>query len=108
MDNLKYHFGLKKTNDKFISEIKNIPEEYLDPLVYTPMKDPVMLPSSKAIVDRLTIIQHILSDPHDPFNRTPLNKEELVPQPELRKKIEEFFSIKREELLKSSLSFENN
>ena len=31
------------------------PEEYLDPLMATLMDDPVELPSSKTVIDRITI-----------------------------------------------------
>jgi len=43
------------------------------------MRDPVLLPSSKAIVDRATIKSHLLSVSKDPFNRVPLSIEEVVP-----------------------------
>jgi len=43
------------------------------------MKDPVTLPSSKAVVDMATIKAHLLSDPRDPFNRQPLKIEDVVP-----------------------------
>ncbi|KAL3639480.1 E3 ubiquitin-protein ligase pub1 [Castilleja foliolosa] len=46
----------------------DIPDEFLDPIQYTLMKDPVILPSSKVIVDRPVIQRHLLSDPTDPFN----------------------------------------
>mmetsp|Transcript_45745 Transcript_45745/g.52871 ORF Transcript_45745/g.52871 Transcript_45745/m.52871 type:complete len:80 (-) Transcript_45745:81-320(-) len=69
----------------------------MDPLTCEIMKDPVMLPSSKAIVDRLTVMKHLLSDPIDPFNRSALTKEMLVPQPELKQKIDAFFAEKRKE-----------
>lgn len=36
------------------------PDEYLDPITSTLMIDPVMLPSSKQIVDRATIARHLL------------------------------------------------
>ena len=36
------------------------PEAYLDALLSTLMKDPVLLPQSKNIVDRATISRHIL------------------------------------------------
>lgn len=36
------------------------PEEFLDPILGTIMKDPVKLPSSGMIVDRGTIARHIL------------------------------------------------
>lgn len=48
------------------------PEEFLDPLMMTLMEDPVELPNSKTIIDRITIKRHLLNDPHDPFNRSPL------------------------------------
>ena len=43
------------------------------------MKDPVTLPSSRAVVDRATIKSHLLSDSKDPFNRAPLKIEDVVP-----------------------------
>lgn len=43
------------------------------------MKDPVTLPSSRAVVDRATIKSHLLSDSKDPFNRVPLKIEEVIP-----------------------------
>ena len=36
------------------------PEEFLDPIMGTLMSDPVMLPSSRNIVDRNVIARHIL------------------------------------------------
>jgi len=51
----------------------------VDALLYTVMKDPVTLPSSRAVVDRATIKSHLLSDVKDPFNRAPLKIEEVIP-----------------------------
>ena len=50
-----------------------------DGLLYTVMKDPVTLPSSRAVVDRATIKSHLLSDSKDPFNRAPLKIEDVIP-----------------------------
>ncbi len=36
------------------------PDEYLDPITSLLMVDPVMLPSSRQIVDRATIARHLL------------------------------------------------
>jgi ubiquitin conjugation factor E4 B len=58
------------------------------------MDDPVMLPSSKNIVDRSTIETHLLSDASDPFNRTSLSKELLIPCPELKAQIENYKKTK--------------
>lgn len=53
----------------------------------TLMKDPVRLPTSDNIVDRETIVRHLLTDPKDPFNRKPLTQEMLEPQDSLRQEI---------------------
>lgn len=50
-----------------------------DPLMCTIMRDPVILPKSRAIIDRATIKSHLLSDAKDPFNRAPLTIEEVIP-----------------------------
>lgn len=68
----------------------DIPDEFLDPIQYTLMKDPVILPSSKMIIDRPVIQRHLLSDPTDPFNRSHLTTDMLIPDTELKQKIEEF------------------
>lgn len=54
------------------------------------MEDPVILPSSKMIVDRSTIETHLLSDPKDPFNRSNLTKDELIPNSELKERIHKY------------------
>jgi len=66
---------------------ENAPEEFLDQLMYTIMKDPVRLPSSGNIVDRLTISQHLLNDETDPFNRSALNISQVEPLPDLKARI---------------------
>ena len=69
------------------------PDEFVDPLLSTLMVDPVTLPISKSVMDRSTIRQHLLSDPHDPFNRSSLKIEDVIPNTELKEQIE---SWKRE------------
>lgn len=65
----------------------DIPEEFLDPIQYTLMKDPVILPTSDTIMDRATILRHLLSDERDPINRKPLTADMLVPAEELKARI---------------------
>ncbi|KAI0071497.1 ubiquitin conjugation factor E4 [Panus rudis PR-1116 ss-1] len=50
-----------------------------DPLMFTLMRDPVILPTSHVVVDRSTIKSHLLSDTTDPFNRQPLKLEDVIP-----------------------------
>lgn len=63
------------------------PEEFLDPIMSHLMVDPVILPSSRLTCDRQTIARHLLSDQTDPFNRQPLNMEEVRPNTELKERI---------------------
>ena len=63
------------------------PEEFLDPLLLTLMRDPVRLPTSGNTIDRATIAQHLLNDDTDPFNRQPLTIGMVVPDTDLRDKI---------------------
>ncbi len=64
------------------------PDEFVDPLMADLMQDPVILPTSKTVMDRSTIRSHLLSDPTDPFNRMPLKIEEVIADTELKGKIE--------------------
>ncbi|KAL6287789.1 hypothetical protein ACE6H2_012179 [Prunus campanulata] len=76
----------------------DIPDEFLDPIQYTLMKDPVILPSSRITVDRPVIQRHLLSDNSDPFNRSHLTADMLIPDNELKGRIQEF--IRSQELKK--------
>ncbi|CAG0890537.1 unnamed protein product [Cyprideis torosa] len=115
----------------------NAPDEFLDPIMNTLMRDPVLLPSSNIICDRSTIarlpwrvrlaltkvrgsppfnlghqsatlsdrlklpvlgpIGHLLSDQHDPFNRSPLTMNQVKSATDLKTKIETWIAEKREE-----------
>lgn len=91
----------RKTEDEEEDlEFGDAPEEFLDPLMYTLMKDPVTLPESKVNIDRSTIKAHLLSDSTDPFNRMPLKLEQVIPNTELKKKIEAYKANKRAERMK--------
>lgn len=79
-ETLKKRFATaKEEDDAAEADLGDIPEEFLDPLMYSLMDDPVLLPTSKNIIDRSTIRSHLLSDPHDPFNRVPLKIEDVKP-----------------------------
>jgi ubiquitin conjugation factor E4 B len=87
----------KSTFDSGEQELgDDIPDEYLDPLLFHLMSDPVTLPASQVNIDRSTIESHLLSFPHDPFNRAPLTLEQVVPNEELKKEIEEWVKKRRE------------
>lgn len=75
---------------------EDIPDTFLDPIMSTLMVDPVLLPSSKIVVDRSTIARHLLSDQTDPFNRSPLSMEDVIPQEDIRRQIQGFLRERRE------------
>ncbi|CAG8448174.1 2139_t:CDS:10, partial [Ambispora gerdemannii] len=60
-------------------ELKDVPDEFLDPLMCHLMEDPVILPESRKTVDRSTITTILLSDSKDPFNRKPLSIDQVIP-----------------------------
>ncbi|KAJ7044177.1 ubiquitin conjugation factor E4 [Mycena alexandri] len=76
-------------------DLGEVPEEFLDPLMATVMRDPVRLPSSNAILDRSTIKSHLLSDSKDPFNRVALTIEEVIPDTVLKARIDAFLIERR-------------
>ncbi|PIL22469.1 hypothetical protein GSI_15157 [Ganoderma sinense ZZ0214-1] len=84
-----------KTTLEAEEDLGEIPDEFLDPLMYTLMRDPVTLPSSRAVVDRSTIKSHLLSDTKDPFNRVALTLEEVIPNLELKQRIDAFLAERR-------------
>ncbi|KAG7828990.1 hypothetical protein KL920_002783 [Ogataea angusta] len=77
-------------------ELGEIPDEFLDPLMFTLMKDPVKLPQSKVSMDRSVLKAHLMNDPTDPFNRTPLKLEDVAEDTELKNKIEQFIKKRRQ------------
>ena len=97
---LKFVKKLKDEERKIKEEEINYddaPEEFCDTLTALLMTDPVKLPKSNVILDRKTIETHLLSDQTDPFNRSPLTKDMLIPCPELKAKIDEYIKKKKEE-----------
>ena len=82
----------------------DLPEEFLDPLLFTPIKDPVVLPESKIIMDKTVIEAHLVENKYDPFNRQPLTYEQLNEfnsLEEQHKKCIEFIQ-KRDEWIKTN------
>ncbi|KAI9170938.1 Ubiquitin conjugation factor E4 [Paramyrothecium foliicola] len=89
-DRLREKFEVaKQLLDQAELDLGEIPAEYEDPIMGDLMKDPVLLPS-KHIVDRSTIVQHLLSDPKDPFTRQPMTIDDAIPMTELKEEIEKW------------------
>ena len=73
----------------------DIPDDLLDPLTATLMADPVMLPTSKVVVDRATILRHLATgNGFDPFSREPLTEDDLLDAVEVRAQLAEWRASK--------------
>lgn len=75
------------------SDYFEIPEEYLDPIHYTIMKDPVLSIVSGHTFERESITEWINSNGTDPINQKSLNIHQLVPNRTLREAIDRFVKI---------------
>lgn len=76
----------------------NYPEEFLDPLLYVPIVEPIMLPDIKEIHDRVAIVSQIHESGCNPYNRKPLTLEQLEEYnklPEIVEKIKDFIERKK-------------
>ncbi|KAN0087641.1 Ubiquitin elongating factor core domain containing protein [Tylopilus felleus] len=82
-------------------DLGEIPDEFLDPLMFSLMRDPVTLPSSRTVIDRATIKSHLLSDSKDPFNRVPLTINDVIPNVELKARIDAFVVERRSQRARS-------
>ncbi|KAK4451827.1 ubiquitin conjugation factor E4 [Podospora aff. communis PSN243] len=80
--------------DRAELDFDDAPPEFEDELMGILMKDPVILPS-KHILDRSTIVQHLLSDPKDPYTRQPMTIDDVVPDDALRERIEKWKEERR-------------
>lgn len=96
-EKLKSRFlAAKQEIDQAELDLGDIPAEFEDPIMGDLMRDPVLLPSQH-IVDKSTIVQHLLSDPKDPFTRQAMTVDDAIPQTELRERIEKWREEKIQE-----------
>ncbi|CAM6054166.1 unnamed protein product [Sphagnum tenellum] len=88
-------------------DMSKVPEEFICPISCNIMQDPVMLPSSKVILDKGSIKYLLLKygefDPYLPSNRAPLKFSEVIELTDLKKKIETWTLNKKEEKKKAAL-----
>lgn len=65
------------TNINNIDDNLNIPEEYLDPILFTEIKNPAMIPNVKQIYDRSSIMLCLYAEQKNPVTRESLTIEEF-------------------------------
>ncbi|KAK7084333.1 Ubiquitin conjugation factor E4 B [Halocaridina rubra] len=86
-------YNVQQANQKKDEDFSDAPDHFMDPLMQTLMEDPVELPSG-VVMDRPTIVRHLLNDPTDPFTRQPLSEEQLKPAEALKKEITDWIASK--------------
>ncbi|CAJ0920462.1 unnamed protein product, partial [Mesorhabditis belari] len=74
-------------------ELDDAPDEFLDPLMNTLMRDPVKTPSGM-VFDRVVITRHLLTSKTNPFTREALDDKELQSDDELRERINQWIREK--------------
>ena len=74
------------------------PDRFLDPVTYTLMADPVVMPTSGASIERATILRHLMSDPRDPISRQPLQASQLQDNVALQEEISAWKAAQRQQL----------
>ena len=79
------------------------PENFLDPLLGTIMKDPVMLSTSGRVVDRTVAVQYLIRGGRDPFSNKKMTNQSIIPQPELAAEIRDWRE-KKSDLEKENIS----
>eukprot|EP01006_Ploeotia_vitrea_P034172 TRINITY_DN65718_c11_g5_i1.p1 TRINITY_DN65718_c11_g5~~TRINITY_DN65718_c11_g5_i1.p1 ORF type:complete len:987 (-),score=537.28 TRINITY_DN65718_c11_g5_i1:27-2936(-) len=75
-------------------KLGDIPDEFQDALMYTLMRDPVILPGCNQRMDRANILRHLLNEETNPFTRQPLKADMLEPDDQLRQRIEQWIEEK--------------
>ena len=76
---------LSKYKQKILDKINTsnnssiiIPDKFLDPLLFSPIKIPLEIPEVKIIVDSYTIYNHLIFSSTNPFTNNNLTKKELI------------------------------
>jgi hypothetical protein len=71
----KQLFNKHQTLDKYDEEI---PSEFVDPIYYIPIVNPMEMPNTKTIVEKKIIINHLVFNQTNPFDGLPLTREEFL------------------------------
>ena len=85
LQKLDIHMGIEllevyiKIRDENDTEVipNEIDEEFLDPILCVPIRNPVLLPNSLVFMEKAVIESHLITNNFDPFSRSPLTIIEL-------------------------------
>jgi ubiquitin conjugation factor E4 B len=75
---IKHNLSLLfEKKSKELEKLNNIDDEFLDPITFEVIKNPVILPNTNIIVDKVVIEQILRNNSINPFTGIPLTIEEL-------------------------------
>lgn len=87
---------LEKFQNEITEEDHLIPDEFIDPITFNPIEDPVILLTSHVTVDRSTFDAIMLADQIDPFNREKLDETKIKEDVEMKSKLEKYKSERKQ------------
>jgi ubiquitin conjugation factor E4 B len=98
IDSFEIFVQLAKAEDERLKseEINydDAPDEYLDPVMFTLMMDPVRLPGGD-VVERSTYEQLLLSTRLSPYTQIPIKEGDAVPADDIKAKIQDYIKQKK-------------
>ena len=68
-------FIKNQTVEKYDEEI---PNEFVDPIYYIPIENPLEMPNTKTIVEKKIIMNHLVFNQTNPFDGLPLSREDFL------------------------------
>jgi hypothetical protein len=73
-----FEYYIQKRDENEIEDIPDtIDEEFLDPILCVPIRNPVLLPNSLVFMEKAVLESHLITNNFDPFSRSPLTIDEL-------------------------------
>jgi len=73
-----FEYYIQKRDENVIDDIPlNVDDEFLDPILCIPIRNPVILPNSLVFMERAVIESHLTTNNFDPFSRSHLSIDEL-------------------------------
>lgn len=78
METELFEYYIQKRDENVIEDIPDtIDEEFLDPILCVPIRNPVLLPNSLVFMEKAVIESHLITNNFDPFSRSPITVDEL-------------------------------
>ena len=77
LNNILEKIEKNKTHNNVVKFKKDLPDRFIDSILYTCINNPIEIPDALEIVDKYTIINQLSFSETNPFTNTPLTKQQL-------------------------------